>query len=496
MISYLVSRVLAWMEQEPVVGLMMTVAAVVTFAAVYRRGGGPEPGPWAWLRRVVEGGTMAALLMGLLWAFRAVLGDNAATFRAEHGRLSEANFASLQTIWGAPHVQRELVVRPYRTVVVREEQFRDDPTLPPVFRDVEREEIVDQDSITSAHGTVVVVPNERKKGSGVYSGFEATFDVAYEVVNQSPHATRTEFELPLSGQVFYDELHVTLNGAELGADLRVDGDALRWQREMAPGERASIAVSYATRGVEHFYYQIPEPREIRDFALAMRVVGLPRADVNYPEGCLTPSAIEEDGDDVVLHWELDRSLTTAGMGIALPRPVQPGADVASVLARSPYALMLLVGAVCLTLLVDSMGRRDVALLDVALTCATYSLMFVIMAAAADATGGLWGAFGLGAAPCLALSFWLWRRHPSRAFVLSLVAFFVAVHPLSALVPEQQEAFDAAVVAGLVLYLVALTLRSRTRASTPAPDVDPHQPTLEEVPVTSARGADHTVHGPA
>ena len=58
MISYLVSRALAWMEQEPVVGLMMTVAAVVTFAGVYRKGGGPEPGPWAWARRIIESGTI------------------------------------------------------------------------------------------------------------------------------------------------------------------------------------------------------------------------------------------------------------------------------------------------------------------------------------------------------------------------------------------------------------------------------------------------------
>ncbi len=487
MVDYVIARVLAWMEAEPVVGLMMTVAAVVTFAGVYGKSGGPGPGVWAWARRIVEAGTMAALLMGLLWAFRAVLGDNSATFLAEHGRVSEANFQSVQTIWGAPHVQRELVVRHWHTVVDREEQFREDPTLPPVFRDVEREELVALDSIASADATVVLVPNERKKGSGVYSGFEATFDVEYRVTNQSEHTTRTEFELPLSGQVFYDELRVLVDGSELGAELRVEGEALRWQRTMKPGDAVTVTIGYATRGVEYFYYQIPVPREIRDFTLAMRVVGLPLADVNYPEGCLTPSAIDEDGDDVVLHWELDRSLTTAGMGIALPRPVQPGADVGSVLGRSPYALMLLVGAVCLTLLVDSMGRRGedaVALLDVALTCASYSLMFVVMSAAADAIG-LWGAFALGALPCVALSWWLWRRHPSRTPVLALVAFFVAVHPLSALLPEHREAFDAAVVAGLVLYLVALTLRSRSRAVAPPPELDGRQPTLEEMPITPA-----------
>ena len=117
-------------------------------------------------------------------------------------------------------------------------------------------------------------------------------------------------------------VRVLVDGHELGPDLRVEGEALRWERTMAPGDAVTVTIGYATRGVEHFYYQIPVPREIRDFTLAMRVADLPLADVNYPEGCLTPSVIDEDGEDVVLRWELDRSLTTAGMGIALPRPVQ------------------------------------------------------------------------------------------------------------------------------------------------------------------------------
>lgn len=487
MIDYLVARALAWMEEEPVVGLMMTVAAVVTFAGLYAKGGGPGPGVWAWTRRIVESATMAALLMGLLWAFRAVLGDNSTTFLAEHGRVSEANFQSVQSIWGAPHVQHEPYVRHWRTIVEREEQFRDDPTLPPVFREVEREQQLMLNSIDGVRADVVIVPNERKKGSGVYSGFEARFDVEYRVTNRSEHTTRTQFEVPLSGQVLYDELSVLVDGRALGPELEVDVSALRWERRMEPGDSVTVTIGYATRGVEHFYYQIPAFREINDFTLSMRVVGLQRADVNYPQGCLTPSAVEEDGDDVVLRWELDHALTTAGMGIALPRPVQPGADVGAVLGRSPYALMLLVGAVCLTLLIDSMGRRGehaVALLDVALTCASYSLLFVIMSAAADATG-LWGSFALGAVPCLATSWWLWRRHPSRTPVLALVAFFVAVHPLSALLPEHREAFDASVVAGLVLYLVALTLRSRSRAAVPPAELDQRQPTLDEMPVTPA-----------
>jgi hypothetical protein len=479
MIDYVISRALAWMEHEPVVGLMMTVAAVVTFAGVYRHGGGPEPQLLPLVRRIIDAAVAAILLMGLLWAFRAVLHDNATSFAAEHGRTSEANLHSVRTIWGGPHVQRELVVRHWKTVTTREEQFREDPTLPPIFREVTGEELVDHDSIASVRGHVEVIPNERRKGSGVYAGFEADLTLAYEIVSPPSAKTRTELELPLSGQVLYEDLQVMVDGALLGPALRVDADALRWEMQMEPGERHTIDIAYATRGVEHVYYQIPEPREIRDFALTLHVAGLAVADLNYPEGCLTPTEIEGDTDGVTLRWQLDHALTTAGMGLALPRPTQPGRAVGEVLERSPYALMLLVGAICLVLLVEI---GSVALLDVAVTCAGYALQFVVMAAVADMTGGLGGALVIGALPAIATLWWLWRRHPSRRPIFGLLAFFVVAHPLSVTFADALETFDAAVVAGLVLLLVVLTLRARMRPAAAAES--PRTPTLEDLPVVT------------
>lgn len=476
MIDYIISRALAWMEHEPVVGLMMTVAAVVTFAGVYRSGGGPAAGPWPFVRRILDAAVAASLLMGLLWAFRAVLMDNATSFAAEHGRISEANLHSVRTIWGGPHVQRELVVRHWRTVTEREEQFRDDPTLPPVFREVTREAPVDHDSIIQVRGELDVVPNERRKGSGVYSGFTADLTLAYGVVGPPDATTRSEFEFPLSGQVLYEDLRVTVDGEDLGAALRVDADALRWELTMAPGEHHTVDVTYATRGMEFVYYQIPEPREVRDFALQLHVEGLAVDDLNYPEGCLTPTAIAGDDHGVTLRWELDRALTTAGMGLAMPRPTQPGATVAQVLARSPYALMLLVGAICLVLLVE-VGA--VSLLDVALTCASYALQFVVMAAVSDAVGGLPGALAIGALPSMLTLWWLWRRHASRRPIFALLGFFVLAHPLSVLAPDALATLDAAMVAGLVLLLVVLTLRARARPS--RVDVRERTPTIEDLP---------------
>jgi hypothetical protein len=458
MAEYLGGRFFDWMTYEPVVGLMMIVAAVVLFIGGYRRGA-PGDGVQVWVRRIVEAAGMAVLFLGLLWAFRAVLNDNASTFRQNHGRVSEANYESLKTIWGGPHVQRELTVRHYRTVVEREEMWREDPSLPPLYRDVKREVYVDQNSLLSSHGTVDLTLNERRKGSALYNGFDAVFDMTWVVKNESGWTTRAEFGLPLSGQVLYDELVVQEDGADISRDLRFSSRGIEWVRHLQPGERHVVHVRYATRGVEYFYYQVPERRELKDFVLAMNVHGLAIDDVNYPERCLTPMSVEpsEDGTGTTLTWTLDRSVTTAGMGVALPTPIQPGAKVSLVLRNSPYALMLLVVAVALTLLVR---REDASLFDLSLLSATYCVLFLCMASFSDFLLGFWGSLVLGAALTVGMAALLYRRHAARVPILALTAFFTLVYPLSGLFPDHQDAVDGMVAVGLIVYLFLVAIIAR------------------------------------
>lgn len=259
--------------------------------------------------------------------------------------------------------------------------------------------------------------------------------------------------------MLYDDLRVNENDVDISRDVQVEYDRLVWTRTMAPGESMRVSISYRTRGVEHFYYQVPNPRELRDFSFEMRVDGLTLSQVNYPEGCLTPHRLESTDSGVLLEWELDRAVTTAGLGIALPKPAQPGAKVSQVLSRSPYALMLLVVAVCLTLLV----RGDpVSLLDLSLLSSVYCALFLTMAAASETLLGFWGSLAAGGALTLGLAAALYRNHPARATLLVLAGFFTAIYPLSALFPDHVENFDGMVVVALIVYLFVIAVRQRLR----------------------------------
>ena len=467
MIKYIADRFFAWMTHEPFVGLLMIVAALVLFLGALATRRPEENAFWPWLRSILEATATAAMFLGMLWAFRAVLNDNLKTFRTVHGRVSTANYRSLKTIWGAPHIQRELSVTHYVKRRLREELPRTDPTRPPIYRYTETEVPLEQNSILETKGTARLRLNERKKGSALYSGFDLSFDMEYSIKNDSAETTEARFRFPLqSGQVQFKNLRVLEDGRDLTRELRVSKSGIAWKRKMPPGKVHRVRVSYESRGVEFFYYQIPQPREIRGFTFSLLVDSLAKQDLNYPQGCLTPDAIvtTPDGKGLQLDWKLDRAITTAGMGIALPTPEQPGAKTALVLAKSPYALMLLVVSVSLTLLVV---LSKIRLLEIALLSAAYSLLFISMAALHDFLLGFWGALVLGAALTFGLAYLLFRNYTNvflKRSLFVLTIFFTIVYPMAGLFPDHQAAFDGLVFSGLIVYLFLIALRRHLQAS--------------------------------
>jgi len=233
---------------------------------------------------------------------------------------------------------------------------------------------------------------------------------------------------------------------------------------MAPYEHAEVAISYRSRGMDTFYYQIPAHREIRDFELTVEVDRLPVSEINYPEGVLTATSVvpTADGRGSRLVWRFDRVVTVAGMGVALPQPEQPGADVLRVLLNSAYAITLLGCMVALTLLIRGEG---VHFLEMALLSAVYCVQFLVMAAVSDYTLGFWGSWLLGAVLTGGLAFLLYRCLESRAtrlLIYGLVAFFTLVYPLAGLLTEtrHRNALDGLVQAGLIIYLFVLALVDR------------------------------------
>lgn len=461
----LFDRIQSWMEVEPAIALPMLIAALVIFVTSFVRSQDASSTLWSWIKRVIESALVVLLFLGLLWAFRSILNSNRTTFNSTHGSLSDANLQSAYTIWGRPHTQLELGINHYVWKTIQEEIPQKDPEATPRYRDVQVRESIPQDSILGFKGDVMMTLDQREKGYGYYSGFKAEATFEYQVVNNSDVETEVDFSFPLSpGQTMFDGFQITEDGKDIRDDLHFTGDNVFWMHKMKPHQEKTIVIAYKTRGMEYFYYQIPIQREIKNFSLVITVDKLPTTLLNYPMGCLTPTDVKPTADrqGSILTWSFDRTITTAGMGIALPQPEQPGAQVLRVLHKSPYALTLLIAILALTLLI--LGQ-PVHFLDMALLAAVYCLQFLVMAGLSDYRLGFWGSLILGAGLTSLLAFLLYRRHSSkllRGLIAGLVLFFAVVYPLSGLLVDviNRNSFDAIVQVGMIIYLFFLSLYSR------------------------------------
>ncbi len=474
MFAFILDRITSWISLEPIAMFLMVATVVILFIRTFRKNGKPEGGRftfWEWLRRILESLAVALLFMGILWAFRAVLDDVTSGFQMNHGRVSETNYNSVESIWGGPLVQRELAVHHYIEVTRKEELPREDITKPPLYRTVTETVEVEQNSIQSFQGTVDLKLNQRKKGSAYYSGFESAVSFTYRIKNDSDKTTDAVFTFPLSdSQVMYDKFRIFEGGRDMSDLLRFREGEIEWRRKMSPGEESTLMLSYFSRGMDVFYYQIPDPREIRNFSLTLTVDRLALADVNYPGGCIPPtepSAATPDGKGTVLVWKFDRAVTAAGMGIALPSPEQPGVLVTKALNRSPYALIFLVTSVCLTLLALGHGAR---LIEIALIAAMYTLPYFIMASISDLFIGFWGTIVLGTALAVGISILLFRRYPkgTQWRLYGLVGFFSLLYPMIGLLDDGRTALDLVVSALLIVYLIVTVVLAKPAAGTDQP----------------------------
>ncbi len=462
--SIIFDRLGSWLTVEPFLTLLMIIAAMTIFLRTYKASGIEGSGRfWQWLRRFLESVGTALLFLGLLWIARGILNENYGNFSFGHGRVSEVNYQSVQDIWGGPQAQRDLSVRHTIEKEVMEELPREDETKPPLYRKVMKTFEVEQNSIQSCHASVELVPNKRQKGSAYYNGFETKFAIEYSVKNDSATVTDAAFSFPLpSNQSMFSGLVFLVDGTDISDDLRVSEDDVRWTAKMDPGETWEVEIRYRTRGMEYFYFQIPEPRQIKDFDLVLTALDLPVKEVNYPGSCIPPT--EEikptpDGKGSILEWKFDDTITTAGMGISLPKPEQPGERTSAMLSGSSYALMMLLLALALTFI---LADKPVRLLEIALVAGAYCLMHILAAALSDSFLGFWGSFVIGAGATCALAFVLARHFElfHRYCVIGLTAFFSVAYPLLVQVKDFSKPLDLLVMAGIIVYLFFIALETK------------------------------------
>ena len=470
----LIGRAADLVDVQPIIALFLGGALLAVFFTVIfqpKPATGPEgpPGPaWAFYRqatRFLWALTLLGFLVATLSLLRVYLHQALAGFQRNHGRITEANYNAIQTIWGAPQEQGELRFDLYWEEEVTERLEPEDVTKPAVLRKKIARRNITANPFVSARHEVTLSQNARKKGSALYGGYETVCRFRWKLKNPADRDLNSLLSFPLpSATGIYDELTATLNGKDILPQMQLKDGALLLARDVKANEPLDLAISFKSRGMTYWYLQCREPREIRDFNFTLTLPDLAMAHLNFPEGCMTPTAIKPTANrrGSILTFRLDHAISNKGMGIALPSVAQPGELTSAVLGEVERGWLLVFAMLVFGLTLA--GARQAALLSILFGVAT-ACGYGLLGDCSDFLFGFWGTAGLMLLPAFLLLAWLLTRCApgvvGKVLAGQLLIFSIVYPCLAGLDAERQSLyFDLS--AALYLVMAAwLLLRKLT-----------------------------------
>ena len=424
----LLGRASDLIDVQPVLALFLGGALIAVFIAAAFQ---PKPTPdskssliWLLYRQFNQflwATTLVAILLGSLSLLRAYLHHTLASFQRSHGRITEANYNAVQTIWGAEQTQGELQMQLFWEEEVTERIESEDLTRPAVTRKKTVRHDMTSNPFIAANHDVTLRQNPRKKGSALYGGYETACRFHWQLKNPADRDLNCvlKFPLPAAGAM-YDDLSATLNGKDILPQMQLKEGALLLTRDVKANEPLDVAVAFKSRGMSFWYLQVKEAREIRDFTMTLNLPDLPKSRLNYPEGCMTPTTIKPTSDNQgsILTYRLDHAISNKGMGIALPALPQPGAETSAVLAEVERGWLLIFAMLVLGL---TLAESKYTVLFSILFAAAIACSFGLLADCSDLLFGFWPTAGLVLLPMLVFLAWLLTKLAPRPFS-NLLAF--------------------------------------------------------------------------
>lgn len=398
LLSRLLGRTGSFSNVEPLLALFLGGALLAVFLNVlFRRQSKTEIPARSLLWTLYSRFNLllwALFIVGFLMAgmsvLRSYLHQTVASFQRNHGRVTQANYNAVQTIWGPEQTQGELKMDLYYEEEATERIESEDLTKPAVLRKKIVRHNITSNPFVSARHEITLRQNPRKKGSALYGGYETKCLFTWRLKNPTDRVLNADLRFPLPANgAMYDDLSATLNGNDVLPLMELKDAVLILSRELKPGETLDLDIGFKSRGMSSWYFQVMEPREVRDFTLVLDLPDLPKDRLNYPEGCMTPTDISATADmqGSVLTYRLDHAISNKGMGIYLPSLPQPGATTNAVLDGIERSWLLIFALLALGFTVAS--ARHAVLLTLLFAAAT-ALGYGLLGDFSDLLFGFWG----------------------------------------------------------------------------------------------------------
>ena len=425
-------------QAEPVLAFFVGGALLTLFLSAFHHTLRTAEGPPTLLLQLYRQGralvwalTLVALTATVLSLLRGYLRQTLTAFQRTHGRITQANYQAVQTIWGSPQIQQDLRVEIYYDEEITERIELEDLTKPAILRKKIVRHSAPGNPFVAGRHAVTLRQNPRRKGSAIYGGYETACRFRWSLTNPVPRDFKCNLKFPFPAQgAMYDEMSATLNGADILAAMEIKEGALVLARDLKAGEFLDFQIGFKSRGMSAWYFQVMDEREIRDFTLTLTLPDLAKMKLNYPEGCMSPTYLQPtaDGKGSVLTYRLDHAISNKGMGIALPKITQPGAATNAVLNEVERGWMLSFATLLLTF---TLFNIPFPALITTLFAGGTALACGLMSTVSDMAFGFWGSAAIIFLPLFAIfALLLMRVLPGMVgkLVAAQLVLYGAIYP--------------------------------------------------------------------
>jgi hypothetical protein len=452
--------------------LLVLGVAVSTVLRWLRRRRQDRPDRWPALLTALAGNVLKVLVgLAVLAGLCLHLRFSGEEFTRKRGGTSQRNYEAVKTIWGRPHVQNELYVKLayYTTHFYDKDGLELDPAKleaadePIGFNKVDVEHDIPGNPIRSADHEIRLRPNYRRKGGAWYPGFEAEAAFRYRITNFADRDATAKLYFPLpERQGLVDNLRILVDGQPLPVKVNLECEKLQWKLPMARGESHDLIIAYHSRGLGHIRLRPDSGRKLGSYRVRMACAEIPIERIDYPIGCMTPTAIKPAGEGCVLDWRLDSAVTRLDMGIKVPDRSQPGYYIGRVLEGGAWGMVLLLAMVAVSVLIV---RGEPRWIDLAILAFGYHLYYLLMAHLGDWLPGLAPGMLISAAVLSAVVAVYHLLCTPRATAWPAIGFFLlftVAYPLIRVSEFEGLALTILYVALLAYVVARLVLRRRLR----------------------------------
>ena len=279
------------------------------------------------------------LAIGFIWLGCAiawmVLG---ATIKVRGGESSVELNGQVQLLWGPSIVQYPPTGR-----LSPHQPTNDAPLAPlaPPLAEPDQEDTAPATTPVRLDGSDIVVSldlEQRRKGLLWFPTYSVKFSGNYTFRNPSDEAGEATLQFPLAGtNLVYDAFKVVDSASGQPVDANITDGAAAWSLPMEAGGQRTFEVVYRSRGTSSWSYGAPQnTAKIRNFALRMAVNS---EEVDFPAGTISPSAHESSDDQWKGEWVFDSLITSAPIGVEMPKLLNPGPLAADVTFFAPVSLL-------------------------------------------------------------------------------------------------------------------------------------------------------------